>query len=147
MPRPYASGVVPASAEAVWSHIRDFNGLPGWLPAVTASELTSGGSGAEIGAVRRLTLGDGGIVVERLLVLDDADRRCTYEILECPFPVRRYVSTFRVAPVTASGEAFIEWWSEYDAEAADEDGLSEFFAGGVYGSGIEALQKHFAEGA
>ncbi|HYH31685.1 MAG TPA: SRPBCC family protein [Pseudonocardia sp.] len=143
MPRPYASGVVPASADEVWSLVRDFNGLPEWLPAVSASELTEGGSGAEIGAVRRLTLGDGGIVVERLLELHDAERRCTYEILESPFAVRRYVSTFRVAPVTASGEAFVEWWSEYDAEAADEDGLTETFAGGVYGGGIAALRKRF----
>ncbi|MGH3586772.1 MAG: SRPBCC family protein [Pseudonocardia sp.] len=144
MPRPYASGVVPASADAVWSVVRDFNGLPGWLPAITASELTTGGSGAEIGAVRRLTLGDGGVVVERLLVLDDADRRCTYEILESPFAVRRYVSTLRVASVTASGEAFVEWWSEYDSEAADEADLTKLFAGGVYGAGIESLRARFA---
>jgi hypothetical protein len=147
MPRPYASGVIPASADAVWAHIRDFNGMPGWHPAIKGSELTEGGSGTEVGAVRRLTLGDGGIVVERMLELHDADRRCTYEILECPFPVRRYVSTFRVAPVTASGEALVEWWSEYDADAADEERLSEFFAGGVYGAGIEALRKHFADGS
>jgi hypothetical protein len=143
MPRPYASGVVPASADAVWSLMRDFNGLPSWLPAVTESELTEGGSGAEVGAVRRLTLGDGGIVVERLLELNDGDRRCTYEIVESPFAVRRYVSTFRVAPVTASGEAFVEWWSEYDAEAGDEEGLTATFADGVYAGGITALQKHF----
>jgi len=146
MPRPYASGVVPASADAVWSLIRDFNGMPGWHPAITASELTEGGSGTEVGAVRRLTLGDGGVVVEQLRELHDADRRCTYEIRESPFPVRRYLSTFRVAPVTASGQAFIEWWAEYDAEAAEEEQLTELFAGGVYGSGIEALQKRFAGG-
>lgn len=144
MPRPYASGVVPAPADAVWSEIRDFNGLPGWHPAVSTSELTEGGSGVEVGAVRRLTLGDGGVVVERLVELHDGDRRCTYEILESPFAVRRYVSTFRVAEVTASGEAFVEWWSEYDADGGDEAGLSELFAGGVYGAGIEALQERFA---
>jgi hypothetical protein len=144
MPRPYASGVVPASAETVWAHIRDFDGLPNWHPAIATSELTSGGSGAEVGAVRRLALADGDAVVERLLVLDDEDRRCTYEILESPFAARRYVSTLRVAPVTASGEAFVEWWSEFDAEAADEQQLSGLFADGVYAVGIEALRKHFA---
>jgi ribosome-associated toxin RatA of RatAB toxin-antitoxin module len=142
MPRPYASGVVPASADAVWSLIRDFNSLPTWLPAITASELTSG-SGAEVGAVRRLTLGDGGIVVERLLVLDDPDRSVTYEFVENPFGARRYVATLRVAPVTASGDAFVEWWAEFDADAADEKRLTEFFADAVYAGGIEALQKNF----
>jgi Polyketide cyclase / dehydrase and lipid transport len=146
MPRPYSSGVVPASADAVWSHVRDFNGLPQWHPAITASELT-GGSGAEVGAVRRLTLGDGGVVVERLLVLDDLDRTFTYEFVENPFGVRRYVATLRVAPVTASGEAFVEWWAEFDADGAEEQRLADFFAAGVYGGGIAALRDHFAAGS
>ncbi len=144
MPRPYASGVVPASADAVWARIRDYNSLSDWHPAITASELTEGGSGAEVGAVRRLTLGDGGIVVERLLELNDAERRYTYEFLENPFGARRYVATLRVAPVTATGEAFVEWWAEFDADAADEQRLTEFFANGVYGSGITSLGEHFA---
>jgi hypothetical protein len=80
MPRPYASGVVPASANAVGAHVRDFNRLAAH-PAIMASVLTSG-SGAEVGAVRRLTLGDGGIVVERLLALGGAARSHTYEFLE-----------------------------------------------------------------
>ncbi|QYN37732.1 SRPBCC family protein [Pseudonocardia sp. DSM 110487] len=143
MPRAYASGVVPASADAVWSHIRDFNSLPAWHPAITASELTSG-AGAEVGALRRLTLGDGGIVVERLLVLDDPDRSVTYEFVENPFGARRYTATLRVAPVTATGEAFVEWWAEFDAEAADEKGLTDFFADAVYGGGIAALGELFA---
>jgi polyketide cyclase/dehydrase/lipid transport protein len=143
MPRPYASGVVPASADAVWSHVRDFNSLSNWHPAITASELTSG-TGAEVGAVRRLTLGDGGIVVERLLTLDDAGRSLTYEFMENPFGARRYISTLRVAPVTATGEAFVEWWAELDAEEADEKRLTDFFADGVYGGGIAALREHFA---
>jgi Polyketide cyclase / dehydrase and lipid transport len=143
MPRAYASGVVPAPADAVWSHIRDFNGLPKWHPHIVGSELT-GGSGAEIGAVRRLTLGDGGIVVERLLVLDDPDRSVTYEFVENPFGARRYIATLRVAPVTATGEAFVEWWAEFDAEAADEKRLTDFFADGVYATGIGALRESFA---
>lgn len=143
MPRPYASGVVPASAETVWAHVRDFDSLPTWHPAVTGSELTGGGSGAEVGAVRKLTLGDGSVVVERLLELDDADRRFTYEFVENPFGARRYVATLRVAPVTATGEAFVEWWAEYDADAADEERLTAFFADAVYGSGIAALSDHF----
>ncbi|HLU56874.1 MAG TPA: SRPBCC family protein [Pseudonocardia sp.] len=147
MPRPYASGVVPASADAVWSLIRDFNGLPSWHPAIKGSELTEGGSGAEVGAVRKLDLGDGGGVVERLVELNDAERRFTYEFVENPFNVRRYLATVRVAPVTATGEAFVEWWAEYDADAAEEERLSDFFANQVYAGGIAALRDHFAGGS
>lgn len=142
MPRPYASAVVPAGAADVWHLVRDFAGLPGWHPAIAASELISG-TATEVGAVRRLTVADGGIVVERLVALDDGDRSYTYEILEGPFAVRRYVSTVRVTPVTDSGHAFVEWWSEYDADSRDEDELSALFADGVYAAGIAALRERF----
>jgi hypothetical protein len=143
MPRPYASGVVPGSVEEVWTLVRDFNGMPAWHPGIEKSSLDSGGSGTEVGAVRRLTLGGGGVVVERLLTLDDLSYTFTYQILESPFAVRRYISTCRMAPVTDSGHTFIEWWSDYDSEAADEEELTKTFAGGVYGGGIKALQERF----
>ncbi|MBW0119128.1 SRPBCC family protein, partial [Pseudonocardia abyssalis] len=131
MTRAYASAVIAASAEEVWSVIRDFDGLPAWMPAIAASSLDTDGTAAEVGAVRRLTLGDGGTVVERLLVLDDLARSQTYEILESPFPVRRYVATVRVAPVTDTGQAFVEWWTDFDSEAADVPELVTLFADGV----------------
>ena len=143
MPRPYASAVIPASVEQVWEVARDFNGLPAWHSAIEGSSLDSGGP-TEVGAVRRLTLGDGGVVVERLLRLDDADRVCTYEILESPFAVRRYVATFTFAPVTDTGHTFGQWWAEYDAEAADEAELTALFAGGVFAGGLAGLQERFA---
>jgi hypothetical protein len=49
-----------------------------------------------------------------------------------------------VTPVTASGEAFVEWWAELDADAADEERLTDLFANAVFGSGIEALRELFA---
>lgn len=142
MPRPYASAVVPADPDDVWRLVRDFDGLPGWHPAISASELSTG-TAAEVGAVRELTLADGGVVVERLVTLDDAARSCTYEILQSPFAVRRYVATIRVTPVTESGQTFVEWWSEYDADSGAEAELSALFANGVYAAGLSALRTRF----
>lgn len=70
--------------------------------------------------MRRLTLAGEGAVRERLVSLDDTDRSYTYDILESPFPVRSYRSTIRVAPITATGESFVEWWCHYDADGSDE---------------------------
>jgi hypothetical protein len=144
MPRPYASGVVPASSTDVWEKVRPFNGLPAWHPAIETSTLTEGVEG-QVGAVRRLTLGDGGVVIERLTVLDDDD--CTYTYVFAgpnPFGVRRYVSTVRVAPITDTGHAFVEWWGEFDAEGADEERLTAVFGDGVYAAGIAGLQSQAA---
>jgi hypothetical protein len=142
MPRPYASAVISASADEVWAVVRPFNGLPAWHPGIESSSLNSGAEG-QIGAVRRLVLGDGGVVVEDLLALDDPGRSYTYSILESPFAVRRYVSTIRVAPITDTGHAFVEWWTEFDAEAADESALSELFGSGVFAGGLKGLKQHF----
>lgn len=142
MPRPYSSGVVPASADEVWAVLRVFDGLPEFHPAIAASELTTGEEG-RVGAVRRLTLGDGGVVVEDLLALDEPGRSLTYSITESPFAIRRYVATVRVAPVTDTGHAFVEWFAEYDADGADEAQLTDLFQNGVFAAGIAALQRRF----
>ena len=51
------------------------------------------------------------MVTERLVTLDDEDRSYT-DIFDGPNPfgVRRYISTIRVAEVTDTGQAFVEWW-------------------------------------
>jgi hypothetical protein len=143
MPRPYSSGIVPADVAKVWGAVRDFNGLPVWHPAIEASEIEPGPAAGEVGAVRKLTLaGGGGTVRERLVRLDDVDHSYTYEILESPFPVRRYISTVRVAPVTATGESFVEWWCDYDADGGDEEQLNTTFSQGVYAGGITGLTEY-----
>ena len=143
MPRPYASAVIAAPIDTVWPLVRPFNGLPAWHPVIAESSLQSGAEG-EVGAVRRLVTTDGGVVVERLLTLDDADHTFTYTILESPFAVRRYVSTLRLAPITATGETFAEWQAEYDSEGSDETDLTSLFADGVFGGGLSGLQEHLA---
>ncbi|GAA1216428.1 SRPBCC family protein [Prauserella alba] len=139
MPRPYASGIVPGDVDEVWRRVRDFNGLPAWHPGIASSEIEPGHSATEVGAVRKLTLADGGVVREQLLCLDDPGRSYTYNILDGPFPIRRYISTIRLAPVTATGDTFVEWWTEYDADAADEPTLDKTFSQGVFAAGIAGL--------
>ncbi|WP_163506674.1 SRPBCC family protein [Fodinicola acaciae] len=146
MPKAYSSAVIPAPVEAVWDLVSDFNGLPSWHPAITDSKLTAGASAAEIGAVRDLTLGDGGRVVERLVSLDNDEHTYSYVFVESPFPVRSYYSTIRLAPVTAGDQTFAEWTGLYDSEAADEEAMTSLFANGVYAAGLAALVKHFTNG-
>ena len=144
MARAYGSGVVHAPADEVWALVRDFDGLPAWHPAIKASEIEEG-TNLVVGAVRKLTLDGGGAVRERLVTLDDADRSYTYEFTDAgPFPVRSYRSTIRVAPVTDTGGAFVEWHCWFDSEGAAEAGMVRQFSRGVYGAGIEALQQRFA---
>jgi hypothetical protein len=145
MPKPYASGVVPADADAVWAVLRRFNGLPSWHPAIEGSEIEAGPAEGEVGAVRRVTVAGGGPPVrERLVSLDDTDRSCTYDIIESAFPIRSCRATLRVAPITATGESFVEWLGFYDSDAADEAEMTETLGNGVYATGIAALPAYLA---
>jgi hypothetical protein len=45
--------------------------------------------------------------------------------------------------VTATGQAFVEWWAEFDAEGADEARLTETFRTDVFATGIGGLQQRF----
>ncbi|MBG0832082.1 SRPBCC family protein [Planomonospora sp. ID67723] len=135
----YASTVIDASADEVWNYLREFGNLAEWLPGITSCEIEEG-TPSEPGAVRRVE-GAGGLFRERLLTLDDASRSATYEILECPLPVRNYRGVYRVAPVTDSGRAFVEWSAVFDSD--DEPKMTKILTRGVFEPGLASLHKRF----
>jgi hypothetical protein len=143
MPKPYASAVLPVSADLVWEAIRDFAGIAGWHPDISSADL-EGGAGDQVGTVRRLTGPGGEVFRERLLALDDTARSYTYEFLESPFPVRSYEATMRVTPVTDTGYAFVEWMATYDADAEEEAQLTKTFSRGIFATGLAALRDRFS---
>lgn len=144
MAKVYVSAVLGAPVERVWTIVRDFNGLPGWVPAIAASEIVGGGPGDRLGSVRVLTLAGGGTVEERLLALDDVAHAVTYSILRSPLPIADYRSTIRLSPVTADGRTFAEWSGEYDVVEGSPEDMRKLFADGVYGAGLARLAEILA---
>ncbi|MGC5530296.1 SRPBCC family protein [Streptomyces sp. SR-10] len=114
MAQAYWSSVFTSSADETWAVVRRFNGLPDWHPDIRASEIIGGGNGLTPGAVRLLTGVDGSVYRERLVGLDEVDRKLSYEIVESPLPVRGYRSTLHVQPVADTGGAFLSWHSTFD---------------------------------
>lgn len=51
--------VIPRNIEEVWDIIEKFHALSAWHPAVVSSELKEGYTEDVVGAVRRVTLGNG----------------------------------------------------------------------------------------
>ena len=143
MPRPYSSVVVPAPADEVWDVVRDFNGLPGWHPAISRSDIEDGRDAGALGCVRHLTLADGGVMREKLVDLDDADRSYSYDSLADPHPVRNYRATIRVRPVTETGQTFVEWSSFFEADADRAADLDQTYARDVYSAGLVGLRARF----
>ncbi len=124
-----------APAADVWKTIRDFNGLPNFVAAVAQSTM----KGEGVGALRTLTLQDGGIIVEKLESFDDANRTLSYSIVESPLPVDEYLSTM-VVKETGPGRCELLWSSTFKAKGAADDEAKEVIQG-IYNMGFEGLAK------
>ena len=139
----YVSSVIDASADNVWSRVRDFNGMPQWHPMIADSRIENSQPADRVGCVRHFHTRDGGMIREKLLALSDFDYSCTYSILESPMGVTDYVATLKLTPVTDGMRCFAEWSAEFECEPGRERELTESIGGGVFQGGFNALKLHF----
>ena len=142
MIRVVRSTVVDAPIERVWAVLRDFNSHAAWHPVVAESAIEDGEASDRIGCVRSFRLQDGNHVREQLLTLSDRDHVFTYCILEASLPMRRYVATVELRPVTDGNRTFWHWHSTFDAPRGRERELAELVGAGVYEGGFEGLRAY-----
>lgn len=143
MIRVMASSVIGAPVEKVWALVRDFNGLPAWLPAVVSSVIEEGGAPDRVGSVRALTMGDGGKMREQLLGLSDAEHSVTFAIIESALPIKNYKSTIRLQSVTDGDQSYITWQSEFEVVGDHEDELKRQMPAQIYQPGFDTLKERF----
>ena len=141
MAEAYASSVIGAPAARVWEHIRNFNGLPDWHPAIAESRIEGAGPADQVGCVRAFRLKDGGFIRERLLALSDYDFSVTYSIVESPMGVENYLATLKLTPITDGDRTFAEWSADFDCPPEREDELVALIAGDVFQGGFDALER------
>ncbi len=145
MPKSYASTIINAPADNVWSYVRDFANLHEWLPPIETCEIEGDAGPDQVGTIRRLTAQGGEAVFrERLVSFDDEGRSYAYEFVVSPLPVHECRAEIRVAPVTDSGQAFVEWSGEFTADEKDVEPMTKFFTKSVYGAGLTSLRDRFA---
>lgn len=142
MPRPYYSTIFEQSADRIWSAIRDF-GNYGWAGVVSEAYIEDGRSGDAVGCIRNIRVNDT-IIRQRLLAHSDRERFYTYALCEpLPFPLRDYVATLRITPVTDGARAFAEWWATFDCADDEHDRWIAHF-NGSFRQWLEALRCHLA---
>lgn len=137
---------IKASPEAVWSKISDFNGLNTWHPAVAKSEILSGTNNQK-GAIRLLTLQDGGTIKEKLLRYNSKGMSFKYSIIEGVLPVSHYISTISVKP-GKDGGSVVEWYGKFQRKSplanppsGEDDTTAKNTITSVYKAGLENLKK------
>lgn len=139
MARAYASIILKAPVQTVWSMVRDFNGLPNWAPAIAKSKIENGLDADVVGCVRSFYTHDGGHIRERLLALDDTNYTFIYNFEKPAFPVKNYVATLRLYPVTQTNETFAEWTATFDEAPGDEGKYERIVSRDVFASNWKSL--------
>lgn len=139
MARAYASTILKASVQTVWSLVRDFNALPSWAPPVARSKIEGGLDADVVGCVRSFYLHNGDHVRERLLALDDSNYTFTYNFEKPAFPVKNYVATLRLYPVTHTDETFAEWTATFDEAPGDEGKFEKTISKDVFAANWASL--------
>ena len=139
MARAYASRIIKAPVEAVWSVVRDYNGLPGWAVGIVDSKIEGGLDADVVGCVRSFHTVDGKHIRERLLMLDDARHCFTYNFEKPAFPVKNYMATMRLMPVTNTNATFAEWEATFDEVPGDEGKYVKIISNSVFADGLKSL--------
>lgn len=137
---------INANPDDVWAKARDYGDAGAWHPAVKKTEIL-GGENNKVGAIRMLTLQDGGQIREKLLAYDMKKRSFRYEILDGVMPVRKYVATISVAK-TKDGKSVVTWQSSFkrkDESATPAPGQGDEdvtkLITGIYKMGLDNLKK------
>lgn len=137
------SVTINAEPAKVWAKVGDFNGMPGWHPAVADSKTSDGNN---IGSQRTLTLTGGGKVVEELEELDSKKMVLKYRMKEGVLPVTNYTSTLSVKAIEG-GKSLVEWRGAFyrgypnnDPPPDRNDEAAEKAISGIYKTGLEKLK-------
>lgn len=143
MAHAFYSIVLDHPADAVWAVIRPFDHYA-WAGVEGTTVIEDGKVGDQVGAVRRVTVGDT-VLRQVLLAHSDRERAYTYAFASPPpFPVRDYVATIRLTPVVADGRAFVDWTASFDCEAAERTRWVEHFEQRGFAVWLAALQRFMA---
>ena len=129
--------VLPASVGEVWALVGGFDALPQWHPAVQSSTLEDGGR------IRRLELGGGASLVERLQTFSESEHSYGYSIEQGPLPVARYRSVVRVSEEPGTGGCQVKWSGEFVPAGASEAEAITVIRG-IYRAGLDRLGEHFS---
>jgi len=145
MPEVCESGIIEASAEKVWSVLRDFSGASNWAPNMVSSALERGQAADQVGAVRRLVFESGAEVLETLIALSDHERYFRYAMPSTgSMPISEYHGRVRVIPVTDSDRALVEWSGNFAVREGSADDVCAWVRG-VYKSGIAGMRTYIEQ--
>ena len=147
MAKAYGSIIVDAPVEAVWAVVRDFNGLPNWLPGVAGSSIEDGRQADTVGCVRAIQVEGGAACSERLIALDDSRYTVKYSFVRQLFPIRDHLATLELIPVTKGDRTFVQWSAAFTDLPGHEGETAPVMQTQIFGAGLAALAARLSGAA
>lgn len=110
------------------------------ITAVVSSEFEEGCTEDVVGAVRRVTLGNGATGTEKLIRKDSKAYLLTYSFETAPLPVENYLSTIQLLPTCTPGHTHVVWSASFNCKPDLCSEMRRVLENDVYLAGIKALQ-------
>lgn len=136
---------INAPTSKVWETVQNFGDLGAWHPAVAKTDII-GGTNNQKGAVRLLTLQDGGQIKETLTAYSGENMTYSYVINEGVLPVSNYASTIQVVPIASGSEVI--WQGRFNRKdlstnpkEGQDDATATKTMHAVYRGGLDHLKK------
>ena len=124
-------------ADKLWDLIGDFGHMQKWTGGKPESCVQEGEG---VGSLRRLTLADGRVIVDRLEAT--AERSYAYSIVTSPLPYKSYRATMAVAAIDETTSE-LTWTGEFEPLGlTDEEAIAATKA--MYHYGVSLMEKSVA---
>jgi mxaD protein len=129
---------VPTSPKALWRAAGGFCGLSKWHPDVASCVEKK--SGPEV--MRLVTLKDGGVVIDRLVLNDTRHQQIRCELVTGPFPVAYYKALLFIEDDDDDGTAIV-WSAEFEPREGVSEGEARKALLRFFQTGLIALKEQF----
>jgi hypothetical protein len=126
------------SSAAAWEAIRKIDRLDVWFPSLATCRVEGDG----VGALRYITLLRGGDITDRVVEIDPARRRLTYQRIRSPFPVTSYTGTVEVFE-SFDSRAVVVWTVDFESRPEDSAGVADALRTGI-AAGVEGMDTDLA---
>ena len=122
-------------SDRAWAAICRFGRLEIWFPTIATCTV----EGEGVGAHRHMTLKRGGDITDRIVDIDAAKRRLTYQRTRSPFPVSSYRGTVEVFE-SFDSLAVVAWTVDFESDPKDSATVAETLRAGI-GAGVDGMER------
>ena len=134
---------VPASPDKLWELIGAFSSLAKWAPGLSLCEIVEGEDNT-VGAVRKLTLGNGFSFNERCEIFNEKERRNGYTILDHAMELYNYHAILQVLPgEEGNNQSIFAWSTTFETPAANKENAQKQILD-LFTNCTNAVAHHFA---